>query len=264
MPYTLGSRSRHISVLKKAGMRTDSRRNNRRQTINRRLTTAWWVFARGIRSVCGMNNDAAATVALPLPALAANDANAQSGGGSAYGAPTADSQFSAANDSKLPPGYDNTTQRLIRVTGPLPAEQQTQVALDENAIADHLERFLQAEDNKAACRVFHNMFGGIHLYCFPPSEQLQRNYWTVCTMGVSGTRMKVPDDIEDGDQYARCELMCYLPADWHFPAALGVGDGSTADDWQVVGCRVHMTPGCLTFVAYVASRSDSLSGRLQS
>jgi hypothetical protein len=203
----------------------------------------------GWKQLRRMSNEADAAqqgAPLPVPAPAAgDDANAHSGGGSANVAPAAADGQPADDDSKLPPGYDNTTQRLIRVAGPLPDAEQTQVALDENVIADHLERFLRAEDNQAGCRVFHSVLGGIHLYCFPPSDQLQRNHWTVCTMGVSGTRMKVPDEIEDGEMYARCELMSYLPADWHFPAALGMGDGPTAENWCVPAVVMNVRPGSL-------------------
>ena len=85
-------------------------------------------------------------------------------------------------------------------------EQRIPRALDENAIADHLEMFLEAPDNKDRNFVFSAPFGGTHVYCFAPSEVLERQYWTLVTMGMSGTKMKVPSEIEDGHLYQHAEV----------------------------------------------------------
>uniref|UniRef100_A0A7S3ZBT6 Suppressor of fused-like domain-containing protein n=1 Tax=Lotharella globosa TaxID=91324 RepID=A0A7S3ZBT6_9EUKA len=68
---------------------------------------------------------------------------------------------------------------------------------------------------------------GVHVYVFPPSKILNRNFYTIVTMGMSGTHMKVPNDIEDKKDYSRAELMCYLPADWKLPSML---TGRTPDE----------------------------------
>ena len=112
-------------------------------------------------------------------------------------------------------------QRTIFTNVVLPPDQVNTVAVDENVIADHLEKYLQAEDNKNSSKVFHSVLGGIHLYCFPPSQILQRNYWTISTMGISGTKMNVPRDISEPSMFERCELILYLPGTWELPAALG-------------------------------------------
>ena len=97
-------------------------------------------------------------------------------------------------------------------------------ALDENVIADHLETFLMADDNKDKCIVMHAILDGLHLYVFPPSAKLNRNWYTVVTAGVSGVKMNVPTgitpDAATGNDFSRCELMCYLPADWKIPLCL--------------------------------------------
>jgi len=94
-------------------------------------------------------------------------------------------------------------------------------ALDENQIADHLEKYLMANDNASKTIVYSDMFrNGVHIYVFPPSKQLNRNYYTLVTMGMSGTRMKVPPDIENAEHYAHAELMCYLPPSWKLPTML--------------------------------------------
>lgn len=66
------------------------------------------------------------------------------------------------------------------------------------------------------------------MYVFPPSEILARKHYTLVTMGISGTKMKVPNDISDPDLWSRCELMCYLPADWQLPGVLG----GLIDEWS--------------------------------
>lgn len=107
-----------------------------------------------------------------------------------------------------------TTQRIITTCNEVPPEERTTVAVDENAIADHLESYLQADDNKDGCTVFSAILGGIHLFVFPPSQILKRNHYTVVSMGISGTKMKVPEDVSDPNLWSRCELICYLPANW--------------------------------------------------
>lgn len=107
-------------------------------------------------------------------------------------------------------------------------------ALDELKIGDHLDKYLQADDNKGSCTVMHAVLGGIHLYVYPPSESLNRNFFTIVTMGVSGTLMNVPErfgpEEERNNQMGRCELMCYLPPDWTIPSSLGAGSKANEDD----------------------------------
>lgn len=105
-------------------------------------------------------------------------------------------------------------------------------ALDENFLADHCERFFQADDNKSRCTVFSAFLGGIHVYVFPPSEMLGRKWYTLVTMGVSGTEMRVPERIPDPELYRHVELMCYLPPDWVPPAAIGLGPEADADQLE--------------------------------
>ena len=97
-------------------------------------------------------------------------------------------------------------QRIIVPDHIIPREQQTRAALDEDAIADHLEKFLIAEDNDAQCKVFSGPLGGCHVYCFPPSQILKRNYWTLVSMGMSGTKMNVPADLVGGEDYQYAEV----------------------------------------------------------
>ena len=96
-------------------------------------------------------------------------------------------------------------QRQI-TAGFIPHENRVGTALDENSIADHLETFLEAPDNKDRNFVFSAPLGGTHVYCFAPSEVLNRNYWTLITMGMSGTTMNVPSDVEDGSLYQHAEV----------------------------------------------------------
>jgi hypothetical protein len=145
-----------------------------------------------------------------------------------------------------------SNQRIITVDSTVPESEKSFVALDENALADHLERFLQAEDNKSKTFVFSAVFGGPHLYCFPPSEKLNRPFWTIVTMGMSGTEMKVPRDIgPDWKDYERAELMCYLPADWNFPKSLGTGEELDENNWPMEMLR--------SFVRYVVSSRNWVS-----
>lgn len=80
------------------------------------------------------------------------------------------------------------------------------LALDENIMADHLEQFLEAEDNKQRNFVFSSPLSSGHVYCFAPSAILNRNYWTLVTMGMSGTRMNVPSDIDHPERLAHAEV----------------------------------------------------------
>lgn len=103
----------------------------------------------------------------------------------------------------------SSNQRIIVPDHIIPREQRSRAALDENIIADHLEKFLLAEDNNDQCKVFSDPFGGCHVYCFPPSQILKRDYWTLVSMGMSGTKMNVPADLADGEDYQYAEVRCY-------------------------------------------------------
>jgi hypothetical protein len=106
-------------------------------------------------------------------------------------------------------GFENNTAqatRSITVDNIFPKAERSFVALDEKALGDHLEKYLQAEDNKSRTFVFSCVFGGPHLYCFPPSETLNRPFWTIVTMGMSGTQMKVPAGIENPKDFERAEV----------------------------------------------------------
>lgn len=65
--------------------------------------------------------------------------------------------------------------------------------------------------------VFHEIVSpDIHvdIAIIPPTEE--RNYYTLCTMGVGAHRMNVPDELRYESQIAeRAELLIYLPADWN-------------------------------------------------
>jgi hypothetical protein len=130
------------------------------------------------------------------------------------------------------------SQRIITPREVIPEEERVTTALDEGAIADHIEQYLIGDDNKDNCRVFSAVLGGVHLYCFAPSEILKRNYWTIFTMGLSGTKMNVPEDIEERDEYCYAELFCYLPPDWNFPTALGVGEEPNEFNWPLLQLKV--------------------------
>lgn len=106
----------------------------------------------------------------------------------------------------MDPSQISPNQRIIVPDHVIPREQQTRTALDEDIIADHLEKFLLAEDNDAQCKVFSDPFGGCHVYCFPPSETLKRNYWTLVSMGMSGTKMNVPADLVGAEDYQYAEV----------------------------------------------------------
>lgn len=98
------------------------------------------------------------------------------------------------------------TQRQIVPNEALPEDIRSRSALDEKALIDHLEAFLIAEDNKERTFVFSSPLGGCHIYCFAPSPSLQRNFWTCVTMGMSGTTMRVPQEIDNAEDYAHAEV----------------------------------------------------------
>lgn len=55
----------------------------------------------------------------------------------------------------------------------------------------------------------------IDILIIPPSEDEERDYYTLCTVGVGSHRMNVPDDYRLGSMIAEhIELLMYLPADW--------------------------------------------------
>lgn len=64
--------------------------------------------------------------------------------------------------------------------------------------------------------VFHEIASpDIHvdIAIIPPTEE--RNYYTLCTMGVGAHRMNVPDQYRYGSHVAEhAELLIYIPADW--------------------------------------------------
>eukprot|EP01040_Poterioochromonas_malhamensis_P008907 gene8907-9644_t len=137
----------------------------------------------------------------------------------------------------------NPKIRVIKVNDVIPAQERTTIAWNEHALGDHLDKFLLSEDNTQRTFVFSAPFGGPHLYCYAPSLLLRRNYWTIVTMGLSGTKMNVPEGISNPNDYARAELICYLPPDWSFPPALG--EGLNEQNWPLEMLR--------SYVQYVSS-----------
>eukprot|EP01040_Poterioochromonas_malhamensis_P018658 gene18658-21848_t len=125
----------------------------------------------------------------------------------------------------------------------IPVEERITNAWNENALRDHLEKFLLAADNHDRTFVYSAPPGQPHLYCFAPSVLLRRNYWTIVTMGMSGTRMNVPE-FPDADDYARAELLCYLPSYWKFPPGVGTGE-LDENNWPLEMLR--------SYVRYVTS-----------
>jgi hypothetical protein len=97
-------------------------------------------------------------------------------------------------------------QRVISTKDTIPIVDRIHQALDEEKLCEHLEKYLLANDNKARTFVYSSTLGGTNVYCFAPSVQLKRDYWTLVTMGMSGTAMKVPTDITDGHLYAHAEV----------------------------------------------------------
>jgi hypothetical protein len=109
--------------------------------------------------------------------------------------------------------------RQIVPTG-TPAARREAVAFDELALGDHLEKYLVAKDNKSKVFVYHGMLGSPHVYVYPPSKELKRAWYTLVTMGASGTVMPVPAGISNPERYQRTEFMCYLPESWKLPTTL--------------------------------------------
>jgi hypothetical protein len=85
-----------------------------------------------------------------------------------------------------------TGMRVIEAT-PLSASEREENrragVIGENVVADHMDKYFLADDNKERCFVFSAIFGGIHLYCYPPSVTLNRNFWTIITSGISSTKV---------------------------------------------------------------------------
>ncbi len=91
-------------------------------------------------------------------------------------------------------------------------EQYSETELEE--LSDFIEKTFGKYDH-----VFHEViFPDIHMdiIIIPPTEE--RNYYTLCTMGVGAHRMDVPDEFEFRYETLiaeRAELLIYLPADWN-------------------------------------------------
>ena len=126
---------------------------------------------------------------------------------------------------------------------PAPAAQQIEEThYDENhgvlwhtpyeiALGDHVQ---QCFGEAVQCVVFHAMFQGLHVYCYHPQPPA-RPFWTLMTMGLSGFKMRVPDHIEDAEDYERCELMCYMPPEWVPPAMLPGGpEPANEHNWPLL------------------------------
>lgn len=114
----------------------------------------------------------------------------------------------------------------------VPYSQRVHNALNEDIIADHLDKFLVCDDNEKKCFVYSSMLEGPHVYCYAPSLKLNRDFWTLVSMGLSGTEMIVPEDIENREKFSHAEVFCYLPEDWHFPSFLG-SDEMTEENWPM-------------------------------
>jgi len=95
----------------------------------------------------------------------------------------------------------------------------------ESCITEHLDHFLVAEDNAHAVVLKINPFWPstpeylvpcppVHIY--PPSEILGRNFYTLVTVGLSGTFMEPPEEMILEDKWRRAEIMCYLPSSWNW------------------------------------------------
>ena len=110
--------------------------------------------------------------------------------------------------------------------------------VDADALLSTLVQHLVAADNEAGVRTLTPSAGWkkrdrhatVHL--FPPSDALDRPYYTLLTTGASACRMTIPDgyDEEDARTYPeRCEFMTCLPADW--PVAELCDHALTAGSW---------------------------------
>lgn len=146
-------------------------------------------------------------------------------------------------------------QRVISPMEVIPEDQRATSALNEEKLGIHFEKYFLAKDNRQQTFVFSSPTGGIHVYCFAPSKLLCRNYWTLVSMGMSGTKMKVPEDIKDGHLVSHAEVskssflfclfpfshrlfllpslqvLCYLPPEWQFPPSLG--GNVTEENWPI-------------------------------
>tara|TARA_A100001015_G_scaffold207242_1_gene231751 strand:- start:395 stop:1114 length:720 start_codon:yes stop_codon:yes gene_type:complete len=82
-------------------------------------------------------------------------------------------------------------------------------------VGKHYDKFLdQGQRTKTYASV---IGGGVDLVCYGPTSD--RPFWTVCTLGISDTRMNVPADLKQIEN-ERAEIFMYLPANWDFPVSL--------------------------------------------
>jgi len=105
------------------------------------------------------------------------------------------------------------------------------LALDEEAIANHLQKYV----GPITC-VSHALLGGLHVFCMGPVDN-ERQFWTLVTVGLSGHAMPVPTQIPKPErpEYERCELMAYLLPNWKPPVA-ACGDWGV-DTWPLAMLR---------------------------
>eukprot|EP00163_Fabomonas_tropica_P005973 TRINITY_DN15614_c0_g1_i1.p1 TRINITY_DN15614_c0_g1~~TRINITY_DN15614_c0_g1_i1.p1 ORF type:complete len:121 (+),score=2.65 TRINITY_DN15614_c0_g1_i1:191-553(+) len=71
----------------------------------------------------------------------------------------------------------------------------TELAWEESTLGDHLDEYLAADDNEDNISIYSTTLGGVHIYSYPPSQILNRPFWTLVTVGASGTVMPVPDRV---------------------------------------------------------------------
>lgn len=101
-------------------------------------------------------------------------------------------------------------------------------ALDAKASNTKMPEFYSETEVDEISNFIENIFGNYELVLheivspdihvdiaiIPPTEE--RNYYTLCTMGVGAHRMNVPDTLRYESLIAeRVELLMYLPADWN-------------------------------------------------
>ena len=114
-----------------------------------------------------------------------------------------------------------------------------------DALAAHYEKFFCSrapddDDNAVdgnSYKVFSSRVGAVDLLCFPPDQALDRDFWTIATVGLSGRQQGLapcPCGTANCQNLVdeRVELMCYLPPHWRFPSKLD-GGAMTADNWCV-------------------------------
>jgi hypothetical protein len=70
----------------------------------------------------------------------------------------------------------------------------------------------------------------IHLDVLPFPPTADRPYWTFVTSGMSDLAMRVPENVEDPDNYRFAELVISLPPEWFPREALETADGIKFDD----------------------------------